>query len=207
VPMSTLQHNKRQGGWGIIDIGTKCQALIHHHLQTLHKIQESTTAVWSRKWKLHMPNHNPPQIQLISAEMDYMCHFAMDTAYIPTQQEFESRTKFKCRIYATMVLLLRETTTLPAMRVILLWPPTDWNLVWTKLHETPAPENIKMEWYRVVHDIIPTNDQLQRINMTTTTNAVNATHKIYCDTVSMRRGTTNVGLDTGKNCGNTKDKR
>jgi hypothetical protein len=102
------------------------------------------TADWLRKWKLQTTNHNPPQIQWIPAEMDYLRHFTMDTAYILTHQELESRAKYKRRIYATMVLLLRETTTLPAMRVIRLWPRTDWNLVWTNLPETPAPEDVKM---------------------------------------------------------------
>jgi hypothetical protein len=100
--------------------------------------------------------------------MDYLRHFAMDASYIPTQQELESHAKCKRRIYATMVLLHRETTTLSAMRVIGLWPPADWNLVWTNLDETPAPEDVKMEWYRGIHDSIPTNDGLHRINMTTT---------------------------------------
>jgi hypothetical protein len=65
----------------------------------------------------------PTTNQRIPAEMDYLRHFAMDTAYIPTQQELESHAKYKSRIYATVVLLLREMTTLPAMRVIWLWPP------------------------------------------------------------------------------------
>jgi hypothetical protein len=48
-----------------------------------------------------------------------------------------------------------------------LWPGTDWNMIWRNLHETPATEDVKMDWYKVIH-LIPTKDRLQRINITAT---------------------------------------
>jgi len=49
--------------------------------------------------------------------MEYMRHFAMDTAYIAPQGQTESRTVYKRRIYNTMCRLLSETTEPSGMRV------------------------------------------------------------------------------------------
>jgi hypothetical protein len=166
--MSTIQREKLKGGWGFVDIGAKCRALLHHPLQTQRNRQGTLTADWLKEWKIQTPSTNPPQIQRIPAELDYQRHFTMGTAYIPPQQESESCKKYKRRIYVTMVVLLREMPTFPTMRVLRLWPPTDWNLVWANLHETPVPEDVKMEWYRAIHDIIPTHDRLHRIKMAAT---------------------------------------
>jgi hypothetical protein len=53
------------------------------------------------------------------------------------------------------------------MRVQRLRPATDWVRVWHNLHEAPVSEDIKVIWYRAIHDIYPTHEQLHRINMTT----------------------------------------
>jgi hypothetical protein len=166
--MSTLQRRKLRGGYGLDEIGAKHRALMHHRLQIQCNIQGTLTAGWLREWKLQTPNPNPPQIQWIPAELDYLRHFAMDMAYISPQQVSEQCTTYKRRIYATMVLLLREIPTLPVMRVIRLWPSTDLNSIWNNLHETPVPEDVQMEWYRAIHDIIPTHDRLHWLNMAAT---------------------------------------
>jgi hypothetical protein len=78
-----------------------------------------------------------------------------DAAYITPQQRAETDKVFKRRLYDIMVNILRETPALQAMRVMCLWPLTEWSAVWQNLHATPVPDDIKMEWYRVIHDIDP----------------------------------------------------
>jgi hypothetical protein len=58
VPVSTLQRNKREGGWGLIDIGAKCRALLYHRIQTQQQTKESLTAGWLQKWGIKTPNRN-----------------------------------------------------------------------------------------------------------------------------------------------------
>jgi hypothetical protein len=60
-----------------------------------------------RKWKLQTPGNNPPQIQRIPANIEYLRQFAMDGAYIAPQQRSETSKAYKRRIYATMVTLLQ----------------------------------------------------------------------------------------------------
>ena len=49
-----------------------------------------------------------------------------------------------------------------------LWPNTDWVQTWKNLNETPVPETTRSVWYRVIHEIIPSNERLHRINMVQT---------------------------------------
>ena len=53
------------------------------------------------------------------------------------------------------------------MRVQRIWPVTVWVRVWHNLHEAPVADDIKMIWYRVIHDIYPTHVRLHRINIIT----------------------------------------
>jgi hypothetical protein len=45
---------------------------------------------------------------------------------------------------------------------------TDWATLWSNTHETPVHEDIKMDWYRAVHDIVPSQDRLHRNHMAAT---------------------------------------
>jgi hypothetical protein len=49
---------------------------------------------------------------------------------------------------------------------MLLYPTTDWDRVWSNLHATWAADAIKAKWFRVIHDILPTNEWLHTIRLT-----------------------------------------
>jgi len=168
LPLSTLQRWKLQGGWDLINVGAKSRALLHFRLQTQSTVPGTFMAIWFRKWKLQTPGPNPPRIQRIPASIAYLCQFAMDGAYITSRQRSETSKAYKRRIYATMVTLLRETPELPVMRISRLWDTSDWASVRRNLHGTPVPEDIKMDWCRAIHDIVPTQDLLNKINMAAT---------------------------------------
>jgi len=144
------------------------RVLLYFCLQTQSTVPGTLTVDWFRKWNLQILDPNPPQIQRIPANIKYMRLFAMEGAYITPQQKNETNKAYKCRIYDTMITLLREKRELPIMRISRLWATTDWTSVWSNLHGTPVPEDIKMDWYRAIHDIIPAQDRLNRINMAAT---------------------------------------
>jgi len=54
------------------------------------------------------------------------------------------------------------------MRIAQLQPQAKWTAVWRNLHETPVPDTSRAAWFRVIHDIIPTNVRLHTIRMTPT---------------------------------------
>jgi hypothetical protein len=49
-----------------------------------------------------------------------------------------------------------------------LWPQTAWPRVWKNLGETPVLGVTNAAWYKVVHDILPTNERLFRMFMVPT---------------------------------------
>jgi len=117
VPLSSIQRRKLQVGWDLINVGAKSRALLHFRLQTQSTAPGTLTADWFRKWNLQIPGTNPPQIQRISANIEYLRQFVINGAYISSQQKNETSKAYKRRICDTMVLLLRETPELPIMRV------------------------------------------------------------------------------------------
>jgi len=54
------------------------------------------------------------------------------------------------------------------MRVTKKWPHINWTCVWENLSAEPILESTRIVWFRVIHDLIPTNERLQRIRMVQT---------------------------------------
>ena len=48
------------------------------------------------------------------------------------------------------------------------WPYINWARVWGNLSAAPVPESTRIDWFRVIHDLIQTNERLQRISMVQT---------------------------------------
>ena len=109
-----------------------------------------------------------PHRERIPAKLVYLRQLEMDTAYITPQRQGESVTTHRRRIYEVLLKLLHAEAQPIGMRVERLWPDTDWDVVWKKLWTTPAPESIKASWYRIIHDIVPTRERLNKIRITLT---------------------------------------
>ena len=62
----------------------------------------------------------------------------------------------------------RDETGIHDMRITKIWQNTGWNIVWKNLHYTPIPGGTKAAWYKVINDILPTNERLHKIQMSPT---------------------------------------
>jgi len=51
------------------------------------------------------------------------------------------------------------------VRITMMYPTTDWERVWAKLQATWAADSIKVNWFKVIHDILPTNEWLHAIRL------------------------------------------
>ena len=80
VPVSTLQAQKRKGGWELIDISTKCRALLYSRMY-YEGIREKTA--WLREQELAGPLPNPPHAAVYLGTPTHVRIYAMDVAYIP----------------------------------------------------------------------------------------------------------------------------
>lgn len=67
-----------------------------------------------------------------------------------------------------MCILVKVGTDKPVMRITSKWPDTDWPSVWKNVHEAPVSAEIKVTWYKVINDIIPTRTRLYSIRLAQT---------------------------------------
>jgi len=92
----------------------------------------------------------------------------MESAHTPKRENSEHPKTYNRRLYTDILTSIRAAAGYPEMRVKKLWPNIDWERTWQNLKEAPVPENMSCMWYRVIHDLIPTNVRLDRINMVPT---------------------------------------
>ena len=69
------------------------------------------------------------------------------------------------------------------MHITRFQPQVKWTTVSKNLHETPVPDTSRATWYRVIHDIIPTNVRLHNIRLAPTDSCRNCGKK---DTIEHR---------------------
>jgi len=75
---------------------------------------------------------------------------------------------YKTRIYKTLIALPIAMSPPQGMQVEKLWPRADRQAIWKNLTETPKSDANIAVWYKVINDIIPTNERLHRISMAPT---------------------------------------
>ena len=65
----------------------------------------------------------------------------------------------------TLHKMAQERSGTKEMRIEILDPNTQWTRVWQNLQAVWTPEAIRVEWYKVIYDIVPTNVRLARLNL------------------------------------------
>ena len=126
---------------------------------------DTFTENWLTKWRLHRRTPNPPLIRRIPKKFDYLYRYNIESAYAPMREDPEHPKTYKKRLYTALLTSIQAAAGFPEMRIQKLWPNTDWLRIWRNLNEAPVPENTRCVWYQAIHDIIPTNVRLHRINM------------------------------------------
>jgi hypothetical protein len=124
------------------------------------------TAEWQRYWNLNEKRGNPPHVQRIPKSLEYLRIYALEMAYVEPQQQTEAPRAFRRRVYETLRTIQLATNKPRDVRIMLLYPTTDWDRVWSNLHSTRAADAIKANWFRMIHDILPTNERLHTIRLT-----------------------------------------
>jgi len=168
VPLSTMQRRKDEGGWELKHLTAKSHALFLNRMREQRTRQGTVTAEWMRRWGLTGTSQNPPDRDRIPATMDYLRRYAVDSAYVAERGPTESQKGYKRRVYDTLHHISRMEVEPREMRVTTIWQTTDWSSVWKNLAETPVAGEKKAAWYKVIHDIIPTNERLHRIRIAPT---------------------------------------
>ena len=166
VPLSTLQKKKEEGGWGLIDVEAKCKALLLYRMWTQSLRERDITAEWLRYWDLQEQGANPPHVQGIPRQLEYLRTYAREMAYVEVPKQGEAPRAFRKKMYGTSRTIRLAADPLRNVHITILYPQTDWERVWSNLHATWAADAIKVSWFKVIHDILPTKERLHAIRLT-----------------------------------------
>jgi hypothetical protein len=82
APVSTLQRNKTEGGWGLVDVATKCRALLLARMYLQGTREGTATASWLQAWELHGNLANPPHVMRYPIKLARVRAYATDMAYV-----------------------------------------------------------------------------------------------------------------------------
>ena len=167
VPLSTLHRGRDEGGYDLVNIWAKCMAIFIHRTQMHNKSVGSLNAAWLATWDITTHAANPPFRGKIPASLEYIREYVIQSAYVRNRKDSESEKTYKKYLYTTMKDLCNAGTMHREMRIMKIWPHAEWETIWGNLQATPVSDTVKSTWYRVIHDIIPTNYRLHRINMST----------------------------------------
>jgi hypothetical protein len=168
VPLSTLQKNKEEGGWDLVNLDAKSKTLYVRRLREQGQSRKTLTADWLDRWRIRHEVPNPPNPGSIPTSQLYLRVYIREAAYVPTQKSQESNDMYKKRTYQTLKTIDEVARNITEMRIYKLNPKTEWRRVWTNLQSTPGNNSEKMQWYKIIHDIIPTNERLHRIGLAST---------------------------------------
>jgi hypothetical protein len=168
MPLVTLQRPRQDGGWGLPNVVVKCKTLLYHRITMLGAKGGNVTTDLIRYWHvqepLTNPTYNPPP--RIPAKLVHLRDFVSDMAYVAPLAPDERSKHFKRRIYNAFHTLTLNASPPTKIRIVKKFPRTAWNQVWRNLHASPVSDEIKSTWYKVLHDLIPTNYRLAAINLT-----------------------------------------
>jgi hypothetical protein len=92
----------------------------------------------------------------------------MYSAYIDEWGKEESLRSYKKRLYNTPVLLNGPRSILQGVRIQQKWPHHNWKTIWSNLHVVPVSDTMRGEWFKIIHDLTPTNARLHAIHVSPT---------------------------------------
>ena len=172
VPVSTLQLSKEQGGWALMNIVGKCKTFLYARLWSLCTKNSSITTTIMRKWNLTGPIANPPNVHSLPTGISYIRHYALDMPYVAPSGPQETMQKFKNRLYGLLLTMATTCNCTGELWIARKYPGMAWQRVWTNVHTIGLSDPIKSTCYAAIHEIIPTNERLVAIHLTTTTSCV-----------------------------------
>jgi hypothetical protein len=109
---------------------------------------------------------NLPHVQRIPKSLEYFPIYALGMAYVEHPQQTEAPLAFRRKLYETLRTTKLTTNKPIDVRIVLFYPTTDWDRIWSNLHATCAADAIKANWLRVIHVFLPTNERLYTIHLT-----------------------------------------
>ena len=160
------------------DIVAQCTALLLYRLYLQGQRNGTVTAAWLQTWNLTGRQANSPHTTKFPTKLAYLYVYV---AYITPPEQAEAPRCFRRRIYASLHSMTLALKGARGVRIMTQHRTTPWSKVWGNLHAVWSSDELKAAWFMVIHDLIPTNDRLTKIQRSTTNNC---RHCVRVDTDS-----------------------
>jgi hypothetical protein len=87
----------------------KCRTLKMCRLEEMGRKEGSQTAIWLKMWNFLHPSENPRNKDERLNRFVNLQKPALDSAYVTLRRPEEDRTKYRRRIYGSLITLLQDT--------------------------------------------------------------------------------------------------
>ena len=98
--------------------------------------------------------------------LEYRSTCVQEVAYVEPQKQGEIPRTFRRRVYWTLRAMAEASNRPRVMLIIQLHPSANWKRLWINLHACWTTEDVKVTWYVVIQDILPTKERLHKIRLT-----------------------------------------
>jgi hypothetical protein len=107
----------------------------------------------------------PAPCQGDSKKARILAHIRHGQGYVEPPKQGEALWTLKARVYETLRMIKLTTEPPRNMRITVMYPTTDWERACANLHATWAADAIEVNWFKVIHNILSTNERLHAIRL------------------------------------------
>jgi len=161
LPYPVICLPRGKGGLDLHDALLRCHALYVARWWTIKRVTPlAFSATCLDAWTLEFA-------QRVPRACDHYRHYATTVKKLPLGMIGEGKSAI-----AITYAALRATTLKATIRVEHTLPNTDWPKVWANVQAKYLPLSVRHVWFDLVHDIMPTNERLNRIGLSDTDKCV-----------------------------------
>lgn len=161
VGISVTTLPPRKGGLGVVDVGTKCRALLIR--RTLKIYDEHPHSALRAVINANRPFslEAPVNLSAVPHKLNHIRRFFLDTSYLRRQTN-TLRNKTTAEIYT----LMNDNGSRNRMET--KYAQIRWDKVWKNINNKFLDTDIRSTWYKVVNETIATKEKLHRIKLADT---------------------------------------
>jgi hypothetical protein len=136
--------------------------VIHQpHEKARHEEGEGDGGLAGEMVGLQEQIENPPYAKRTPTKLNDPHRYDMESTYLAPRGHNGTVNAYKKCVYMTIHTIWRAVAGVQEMRVRRRWPHIENACVWKNLSDAPVPDSTRINWYRVIHELIPTNERLR----------------------------------------------
>ena len=148
---------KIRGGLNLIDPGIKANCLyLKKNLQHLTGQGDKYSETFLKLWVEENRIKNPPNLTNLPKCAPYIKILIQSLSYLPHPMPEPLSTK---------ILYTSQLQQIPNPSIIQQCPNFNWKQIWRNIHNKALTSTEISLWYKVIHNVIPTNERLHHIKM------------------------------------------